>query len=225
LAALGWVIYFAIRRSFTRLLLSIFSLKSRVLRGAKLVVHSVTPVAAPAEREVHDEEPRDYVDVELTITPKNSEEGRVWEPSELILLSKKIRSLAQLEDGDYEVGTVYEVKVWDGKEFCPDDPGKYPGEQRLKLTFEVKPGSSRAWLHYYAETIGVVELPVNRDDIKRFRFSFLRPGLCNCCSWLGIILIGSMKALQRETPVMAAQSNGPAVVDQRVDRDGRTLNG
>jgi hypothetical protein len=156
---LGWIIYFAIRRSFTRLLLSLFSLKSRVLRGAKLVVHSVTPIATPAEREGKDEEPSDYVDVDLTITPKNGDEGGVWEPSELILLSKKIRSLAQLEDGEYEVGTVYEVRVWDGKEFSPDDPGKYPGEQRLKLTFTVKPGSSKAWLHYYAETIGALDLP------------------------------------------------------------------
>jgi len=33
------------------------------------------------------------------------------------------------------------------------------GEQRLKVTFGVKPGTSNAWLHYYAETIGSLELP------------------------------------------------------------------
>jgi hypothetical protein len=159
MALLGWILYIVIRRSFQRLLLGLFSLKSRVLRGAKLTVHSITPTAKPAGRDSKDEEPRDYVDIDLTITPKNSEDGRVWEPGELILTSKKIRSLAELEEGEAELGTVHDVKIWDGKEFGPDDPGKYPGAQRLKLTFAVKPGASKAWLHYYAETIGVLELP------------------------------------------------------------------
>ena len=59
----------------------------------------------------------------------------------------------------YNPSAKYEVKIWDGTKFGPDDPGKYPGEQRLKLTFSIKPGASKAWLHYYAETIGVLELP------------------------------------------------------------------
>jgi len=40
-----------------------------------------------------------------------------------------------------------------------DEIGKYPGEQRLKLTMEVTPGTRHAWLYYYQEQVGALELP------------------------------------------------------------------
>ena len=54
-------------------------------------------------------------------------------------------------------------RIWDSLQFGPDDPGKYPGEQRLKITFEVQPGVSKAWLHYYNEPIGTLELPIGES--------------------------------------------------------------
>ena len=101
-----------------------------------------------------------YFDVDMTITPVNSGADRAWEPGELILTSEKLSSLEDLEDDDKELGTAHTVTVWDGAQFGPDDPGKYPGEQRLKVTFAVEPGASKGWLHYYNEPIGVLELPV-----------------------------------------------------------------
>src|SRR6266404_3834985 len=91
------------------------------------------------EEEVDDEKPepekpRNYYIVDLTITPGEACGDRVWEPGEFILTSERIKSLADLEDGEKEVGTTHEVQVWDGSEFGPDDSGKYPGQQRLKVT-------------------------------------------------------------------------------------------
>jgi hypothetical protein len=169
---------------FKRVALSLFEMKSRVLRGASMTVHSVTPVAqlkhenemAEAEEdeeadeaeEVDDaeldspdeaEEPKEYFAVDVTIKPRNGEANAFWEAGEFILLSERISNLAQLEEGDKELGTVEEVKVWNGSEWGPDDPGKYPGEQRLLMTFAVKPNTSTAWLNYYNEPIGTLELP------------------------------------------------------------------
>lgn len=186
LVAIVWFGVFVVRKLFQRFLLGLFSMKSRVLRGAKLTVHSVAPVADPlspstgnasehAGEDADDgeavemengpvvvdaveEPPREYFDVDLTITPKDSNEGRVWEPGELLLTSKKIKSLMELDEGESALGTAEEVQVWDGHEFGPDDPGKYPGEQRLKVTFGVKPGTTRAWLCYYSEALGEVVL-------------------------------------------------------------------
>jgi hypothetical protein len=178
LIALLWVSKIIIGKLFQRLLLRLFSMKSRVLRGAKLRVHSITAVAKPVESsddsdvsdsdlvdvgqgddEIVQEEPSHYFDVDMTITPKESEQVRVWEPGELILTTKKLSSLADLEAGDHELGTAGQVLVWDGSQFGPDDPGKYPGEQRLKITFATKPNTSKAWLHYYDVPIGLLELP------------------------------------------------------------------
>jgi hypothetical protein len=109
------------------------------------------------EDEDDEKEPREHYEVELTITPGEKGHGRVWEPGEFMLASEKIKSLGDLEKN--EVGTVEEVQVWNGSEFGPDDESKYPGEQRLKVTFAVKPGTRKAWLQYYNETLGTLDLP------------------------------------------------------------------
>jgi len=186
LITLVWVGKVVIGKMIKRFFLGLFAMKSSVLRGATMTVHSVTAVARPPEpdpsgddstdddgdeAEANSEDtkkdqaeepdelksPKHYFDVDVTITPKNG--NRAWEPGELILTTEKISSLADLEEGDKELGTADAVRVWDGSQFGPDDPGKYPGEQRLKITFEVKPVASKAWLHYYNEPIGELALP------------------------------------------------------------------
>jgi hypothetical protein len=169
----------------------LFSMKSRVLRGAELTVHSIVPVPKPTFPEINTEkvliggnekpdgtepvevkketeeqpqaeepeDPKEYVAVDMTIAPNENNADSVWEPGEFILTSDRLRSLMDLEDGSKEVGTTELVEMWDGSGFVGDDPGKYPGTQRLKVTFAVKPGTSHGWLHYYAETIGQLELP------------------------------------------------------------------
>ena len=115
-------------------------------------------VTAPQveERSEDPVELKNYWVVDMTIIPKDAECSSVWEPGELILNSQRISSLMEMEDK--EVGNTELVEIWDGANFVDDDPGKYPGAQRLKVTFAVKPGTSRAWLQYYAETVGQLEL-------------------------------------------------------------------
>lgn len=114
---------------------------------------------------IEKKEPKDYVELDVTITPKaaSCDSFTHWEPTELILASEKIRSLADLEEKS--IGDVHSVEVWDGSGFGTGDSDKYPGQQRLKIVFEVKPGSKSAWLCYYHETIGQLELPVGTVEV------------------------------------------------------------
>lgn len=109
------------------------------------------------------EDPKDYVELDVTITPKADAANRVWEPSELILTSEKITNLTDLEKKS--VGAAHTVEIWDGSAFGPDENDKYPGEQRLKIVFEVKPGTKSGWLCYYHEAIGQLELPVGTVEV------------------------------------------------------------
>lgn len=179
LLAVAWLAKMIVGSLIKRFALGLFGMKSGVLRGATMTVHSVRSIPKPAESEGDDaeealttvdpdesaesESPKDYVEMDVTITPKGDTCNSVWEPSELILAAEKIKSLAELED--QEVGTTHSVEVWSGSSFGPDDPGKYPGEQRLKIVFEVKPGAPRAWLHYYNEPIGQFTLPVGTIEV------------------------------------------------------------
>jgi hypothetical protein len=197
--ALIWLGKALIGKVLKRFALSLFSMKSGVLRGATMTVHSVSPISAPeelkevppeakgeladgheqtdetdngeeeeeeeadeeaeAEEDEEPEKPKHYYAVDLTITPQAGCGDRVWEPGEFILTSERIKSLEDLEDGTKEVGSTHGVEIWDGSKFGPDDAGKYPGEQRLKVTFAIVPGTSKAWLHYYDEAIGSLDLP------------------------------------------------------------------
>jgi hypothetical protein len=104
-----------------------------------------------------EEKPKLFYEVDLTITPRQGSEGRVWEPGEFMLASEPVKKLADLEEK--EVGHMHSVEIWDGAKFGADDEGKYPGEQRLKLTVALEPGTSRAWLQYYNESLASLEFP------------------------------------------------------------------
>jgi hypothetical protein len=182
-----WLVKIVIANLFKRLALGLFGMKSRALRGAAMNVHSIKSIPPPPEPEtdpdaddddkeddsatgekaeatktgaapVKEKPAKDYLEIDVTVTPKSNANQAVWEPTELILTSEKIKSLADL--ANKEVGSVHSLEVWNGTAFGPDDPGKYPGEQRLKIIFAVKPGAQRAWLHYYNEPIGELKLPV-----------------------------------------------------------------
>jgi hypothetical protein len=178
-----WLGKLVVSKVIKRFALGLFSMKSRVLRGATIQVHSITLVPEPTETavddstdepEVEDEEenepeqkqeeekespePKAYYELDVTITPGPKGRDGLWEASELMLTSGPVNSLEELEEK--EVGTTHEVLVWDGTKFGDDDPGKYPGEQRLKVTFAAKPGVSKVWLQYYNETIGELSLPI-----------------------------------------------------------------
>jgi hypothetical protein len=170
--ALLWLAKVIVARLIKRAVLGLFSMKSGVLRGAGVEVHSITAVPAPDVETEEDstdtdsddedaapEEPRHYFAVDMTITPAGGGEENFWEPGELILATRKLTKLQDLEGAEDETGHTEQVEVWTGAEFGPDDPGKYPGAQRIKSTFAVKPGATRVWLHYYSECLGPLDLP------------------------------------------------------------------
>jgi hypothetical protein len=175
---LGFIAMKLVGRMFKRVLLGLFSMKSAALRGAKLRVHSIAVVPGPTRpenpagapsgggnesvTESEDEagDPRDYVAVELTVTPAVESVERLWEPGELILTTERIENLEALEDDIKEVGRVESCRVWNGAAYDEDESCKYPGEQRLLLTFAVKPGTSKAWLQYYDAPVGLMDVPV-----------------------------------------------------------------
>ena len=154
--------------AFKKFALGLMGMKATALKGATVKVQSITPVAKPVETQSEDsedesenaddsEDPKHYYEVDVTVTPAPAAAERFWEPAEFILTTKKISNLDDLENN--EAGFVYDTKVWDGNTFGPDDPGKYPGEQRLLITFAVSPATKSAWLHYYKEAIAQFELP------------------------------------------------------------------
>jgi hypothetical protein len=189
----AWLAIRLIKFLFKRFALKLIGMKSRALRGATMNIHSVRSVPKPAESrpQTPDQEeedtdaedgdadnaktenavaktnepvsPKDYVEVDVTITPKGKAANPVWEPSELVLTSKKVKNLADL--GNSDVGCVHSLEVWQDSGFGPDDPGKYEGERRLKIIFEVKPGADSAWLNYYNESIGQLKLPVGTIEV------------------------------------------------------------
>lgn len=186
LVALVWLAKVVITHLVKRFALGLFGLKAGVLRGATMNVHSIKSIPKPPEAkadrdEQNDDEsegvaeaaddsapdeppaPKDYVEVDVTIAPGGKAGNAVWEPTELMLTTDKIKSPADLEGK--EAGTTRSVEIWNGTSFGPDDPGKYPGEQRLKIVFEVNPGTTFAWLHYYNEPIGQLRLPPGTIDI------------------------------------------------------------
>jgi len=107
------------------------------------------------------EEVRHFYEFEVTITPQEHTSGRVWEPEEFIPIARPGVRLENLEDES--VGYLHDCRVWDGSAFGPDDPGKYPGQQRLKLTFGFKPGTTKAWVYYYNEILGQIDIPEYRS--------------------------------------------------------------
>jgi hypothetical protein len=181
LIGLVWLGKILITKLVKRFFLGLIGMKAGVLRGASMTVHSIVPVPKPPEpqpdpqdqaddegepeEEAEDLEPSEppvYYQIDISIVPCHPSEDAVWEPTELMLTSQPIKSLEDL--AEKEVGTTCDCLLWNGSAFLEDDIGKHPGPQRLKLTLEVTPGTRHAWLYYYQEKIGPLELPEWRLD-------------------------------------------------------------
>jgi hypothetical protein len=173
LVGLAWVGKRVAGVIFRRFSLGLLAPKSEVLRKATMTVHSVVPVPVPlpGEGEGKPDEPKHYYDIDVIITPRDSTSEETWEPAELILTSQQITSVTDLQNK--QTGFADQVLIWNGAAFGPDDSGKHPSEARLKITFAVTPGTSSAWLHYYNETLGSLELPpwTCENEPPRARFT------------------------------------------------------
>jgi hypothetical protein len=145
-----------------------FRAKGMVLTNAAADVHSVARVAAPASAEGLDDgeqQPLDYFEIDVTITPRPSPGPfHFWEPGELALVPAKAR-VAKLEDHPERTG-VSGVEVFEDGKFGPDEGMKYFGKQRLRLTVGVPQGGERTWAFlYYFSKFGKLTLPpIGEED-------------------------------------------------------------
>jgi hypothetical protein len=153
------------------LLLAPFRMKGAVLRGAIAQVHAVEPAEAPPEPAmdeavVRDGDgdgaltvavPREYYRIDVTIVPRPTAGPFLfWEPGELLLVPSDSRA----REPEPDASTPDEVEVFHEGQFGPDEMGKYPGEQRLRLRFGLSRGGPRRLkFRYYFETFGAVLLP------------------------------------------------------------------
>ncbi len=149
-------------------LLSIpFRLKGSVLRHATAEIHSIKPVPKPVNplsTESDDSPPRNYYEVEATITPRPSRGPfHLWEYSELVC----VKSEAKWDDDSDACETIsvelaasprrpIERTTSDDEE---DDCSKVPGSQRLRVVIGVIPGTNELSFRYYLEKIGRFCLP------------------------------------------------------------------
>lgn len=167
---------FAVKKLFFRALTAPFKAKGAVLKGAKLVVHSVS-VAPVRERapalvgagggdESSDEEespdvPEGWTSycIDATVTPTLGEGPfACWEPGDLRLvpLDADTSPDAPSESDDC---TILRCEVFEDGEFTKDQGMKYEGEKRLRIEACCAPSVRVAKLRYYFEGFGRIELP------------------------------------------------------------------
>jgi hypothetical protein len=144
-----------------------FAAKGKVLRGAMLEVHSVTPCEVPRNASDDDDEDsqlpaklKSWYWIDATITPKpTGGPFRLWEAGEIQVVPEKTRPGMPKDDAD-EWG-IHSLRIWDAEQdrWQKDEAYKYPGPQRLKMQVGVPPSVRRAKLRYYFEIFGKVHLP------------------------------------------------------------------
>lgn len=127
---------------------ALFMMKGSPLRGARVDVHSLTPVPSPPD------EPWRHYDLETTVRPTGWGIGfRLWQPGELRMEEP---GGAWADGGD--ACRVLSVEVFDGREYGADGM-RYRGARRLRLRLAVRPGVRRLAFRYYTEQFGDVVLP------------------------------------------------------------------
>jgi len=140
----------------------LFDSKSRVLRGARVTVHALLPIARPEGSE--DTQDRRWFDLDVTLDvpkPRAGDAMTFWDPFDLDLtdVATPPRSMDDddgAEEKDFVV--VHDVKLWaDGAPHEIED--KLQGSARLRLVVGVLPGLTKAKFRYYFEDFGDVDFP------------------------------------------------------------------
>lgn len=167
-----------------KLMIAPFKAKGAPLRGARLVVHSVTCIAAPMPKaqpamamagggsgddddcpecaqEEQDEPPADWrwFRLDATVAPPEMTDGpfRGWAPGELGLVAHDADTSpkAPTDDG---MAIIRSVEYFENGSFREDEGMDFVGERRLRLTFACAPALRKAKLRYYFEGFGTIDL-------------------------------------------------------------------
>ena len=147
-----------------------FFVKSRVLQGATVDVHSVRAEKRPPEPSDFDPEEdvplsddRDWYEIEATIFPAPTVPGPMnhWDVSELCLVpfeTPNREGLGDREDGAEEIGFDRMWFIRDGEAVEPEET-KSQGPQRLRMLAGFPHGIAAWKFRYYFEQFGRVDLP------------------------------------------------------------------
>jgi len=166
-----WVL----KRALVGLFTAPFKMKGAALKGAAVLVHSLTPTQKPAaevsaEAESNgagDRPTRRYFWLDVTVQPAERSEGfQSWEPGELRLVKPESRLNPHdpgADDGD-DACEVERLEVEQEGTFQEDEGWKLPGPQRLRLLLAVEPGVSWLKFRYYFEEFGEVRVPAKRAE-------------------------------------------------------------
>jgi hypothetical protein len=171
--ALIWGLYQYGGQLFMWLLFRNFAVHGKILHGAKVEVHSVTPAPEPAkdaddlefERDLEEAGVEDGPDsrfffLEVTITPDpNNPDAKKesWHPSSLMLVEFGRRSVELMEID----GAAFVVDGWvvRDQQLVPFLQEECRGTARLKLHIAVRPDCRRLQFLYMKEVFGDIVLP------------------------------------------------------------------
>lgn len=185
LAATGTyvVVGLALKAMFFRLMTAPFKAKGAPLKGARLVVHSVTAVAAPVAKprlvlahagggcdedacegeETTDSTPADWrwYCLDATVSPPAMSEGpfRGWQPSELRIVPVDADTSPRASTDAEDCAEIKSVEYFEDGSFVADEGMSFEGERRLRMTIACAPELSTAKLRYYFEGFGRIDLP------------------------------------------------------------------
>jgi hypothetical protein len=153
-----------------------FEIKSRVLRGSTVEVHSVRAIEVPADALAQLEEACDdeedaspdpaslrWYQIEATIFPGSNPTGPMthWDIDDLILVPADTPDVKGPDDFEAEVDEVpfHRVELIENGEEMEPGMSKFEGPQRLRFTAGF-PRVSRDWkFRYYFEQFGRIHLP------------------------------------------------------------------
>ena len=139
----------------------LFRVKSQVLKGATVDVHSVRLVPEPEQDP--DEPELAWYEIEATIFPAASVPGPMthWDLDDLRLVPASTPDRVGLNSPDIEHEMGFD-QVWlieNGAALEPEQ-SKFHGPQRLRFTTGLPKGVTAWKFRYYFEQFGRIELPV-----------------------------------------------------------------
>ena len=175
LVGLIWAIYRYGGELFTWLLFRNFAAHGKVLRDAKVEIHSILPAPAPEPdsedlefeealegADLPDEPDFSHFYVEATVTPRQDpktlehpEDG--WHPSSLMLIEGGRQSVELMEvDG---AGFIHDAWLIRGQQLTPVADQALHGPARLRLHIGVRPDCRRLQFLCMQEVFGEIVVP------------------------------------------------------------------
>lgn len=146
-----------------KLFLMPFKAKGAVLKGAKVTVHSVTPIPPPPPDPEEDEEMKrftHYYLIDATIVPGESKGPfHMWNPEEIELIQFGKAVDADAEEDDRRDGDVTAVEVFAENAYHKFDGEKFTDSNRFRFRVRTQPKLRRASFSYYFTTFGDIQLP------------------------------------------------------------------